>query len=70
METFLTALTSALTSIISNFVSIFTGLSDAFVDTTGTTPVITFTGGILIVCLSVMLVMMVLKWIISLIKGV
>lgn len=61
-----------ITSVIDWFVSIFTGLSDAFV-TTGTDGAITgltVWGNVLFIGVAVMLVMICLRWVISLIRGV
>lgn len=70
MDTILSSLTTALQSIATMFVNMFKSLTDIFVDTSGTNPTLTFTGGILVIGLGVMLIFMVLRWIISLVKGV
>ncbi len=70
MDTLLSSLTTALQSIATMFVNMFKALTDIFVDTSGTNPTLTFTGGILIIGLGVMLIFMVLRWIISLVKGI
>lgn len=70
MDSLLSNLTTALQSIATMFVNLFKSLADIFVDTSGSTPTLTFVGGILIIGLGVMLVFMVLRWIISLVKGI
>lgn len=70
MQTLLTALTQAVTSITTMFTSFFSGLSEAFLNTTGTTPELTFVGGVLVIGIVVMFGFMILRWIISLVRGI
>lgn len=70
MDSLLSSLTTALQSIATMFVNLFKSLSDIFVDTSGSSPTLTFVGGVLIIGLGVMLIFMVLRWIISLVKGI
>lgn len=65
------AIGELITSAIGWFVDIFTGLSEAFV-TTGTdgTTTLTVWGSVLFIGVAIMLVMVCLRWVISLVRGV
>ena len=62
-----TAIGEIITSSTSWFVDIFGGLADAFVTAEGG---LTFWGTVLFIGVGVMLVMICLRWVISLIRGV
>lgn len=66
-----TAIGEIITAAIQWFVDIFTGLSEAFV-TTGTdgTTELTVWGSVLFIGVAIMLVMVCLRWVISLVRGV
>ena len=71
MQTLLNALQTAATTIVQLFVNFFQGLSEAFIYTpTGGSEQVTFIGGVLVIGLVVMLAMMLLRWIISLVRGI
>lgn len=70
MQTLLNGLTTAVTSVVNMFVSFFSGLTDAFVTTTEGVETLTFVGGILVIGIVVMFGFMILRWIISLVKGI
>ena len=59
-----------ITSAIQWFVDIFSGLSEAFVTTTETGTELTVWGNVLFIGVAVMLVMICLRWVISLVRGV
>ena len=64
------AIGELITSAIGWFVDIFSGLSEAFVTTVDGQTQLTVWGSVLFIGVAIMLVMVCLRWVISLVRGV
>ena len=71
MSTLLQGIADAVTSVVAMFVNFFKGLSDVFVYTpTGGTEQLSVVGGVLIIGLVIMFGFMILRWLVSLFRGI